>query len=477
RRVRFAAQGYAVYPCFYFPLSFVFRQVCVMNCWKPSTLAPVMSALLFCSACSRPAAPTSAPAPGTSEAAAGSGTAPAVQPKAAPQAGPAATAASADVQAARARLDAMPRATYAPKTGDLLTEISIGDCSPVTAEDVALFGRLTDLKKLQLINFRALNDEPAGQLLGLSQLTSLSLTNSVITDAAVERVIKSLPNLVELDLSSNTNMSSGVMKILGEQPRLQRLSLVQNKINDIGAQRLAKFPDLKSLDLRGNMEAGDMALEVLAGLSKLNSLKHRSTAVTDAGLESLSACPALDSLLIQDFAITDQSGPHLAKLPKLTQLEIFRCQGFGSQGVLALKGTGLTRLTLRDLPNVYDQGLEVFDELPKLKRLFLHELSSVGDAGLSHLAKLEALEQLDIWVVPQLTDATIDVIAQLPNLKTLSIRSTGVTDACIDKLLALKSVQSLTFKENGAVSDAARDRLKTRQWGKLDLGGGPASEE
>jgi Leucine-rich repeat (LRR) protein len=299
----------------------------------------------------------------------------------------------------------------------------------------------------------------------------------VITDATVEQVIKSLPNLVELDLSSNTNMSSGVMKILGEQPRLQRLSLVQNKINDIGAQRLAKFPDLKSLDLRGNMEAGDMALEVLAGLTKLNSLKHRSTAVTDSGLESLSACPALDSLLIQDFAITDQSGPHLAKLPKLTQLEIFRCQGFGSQGVLALKGTGLTRLTLRDLPNVYDQGLEVFDELPKLKRLFLHELSSVGDGGLSHLAKLEALEQLDIWVVPQLTDATIDVIAQLPNLKTLSIRSTGVTDACIDKLLALKSVQSLTFKENGAVTDAARDRLKTRQWGKLDLGGGPTSEE
>jgi Leucine-rich repeat (LRR) protein len=272
-------------------------------------------------------------------------------------------------------------------------------------------------------------------------------------------------------------MSSGVMKILSEQPQLQRLSLVQNKINDIGAQRLAKFADLKSLDLRGNMEAGDMALEVIGGLSKLSGLKHRSTAVTDAGLEALSANPSLDSLLIQDFAITDQSGPHLAKLPKLTQLEVFRCQGFGSQGVLALKGTGLTRLTLRDLPNVYDQALEVLDDLPKLKRLYLHELTSISDAGLSHLAKLQSLEQLDLWVVPQMSDATIDVIATLPNLKTLSIRSTGVTDACIDKLLALKSVQSLTFKDNGAVSEEARQKLTTRKWAKLDLGGGPTAEE
>jgi hypothetical protein len=76
-----------------------------------------------------------------------------------------------------------------------------------------------------------------------------------------------------------------------------------------------------------------------------------------------------------------------------------------------------------------------------------------------------------------MTDATIDVIATLPNLKTLSIRSTGVSNACIDKLLALKSVQTLTFKDNGAVSEAARQKLASRKWTKLDLGGGPTSEE
>jgi hypothetical protein len=224
------------------------------------------------------------------------------------------------------------------------------------------------------------------------------------------------------------------------------------------------------------MEAGDLALDVVADLPKLTAFKHRSTAVSDSGLESLARNQTLESLLIQDFVITDQSGPHRAKLGKLSQLEIFRCQGFGSDGVLALKGLGLTRLTLRDLPNVDDRAMEVFDDLPKLRRLYLHELASVGDSGLAHLAGLKSLELLDIWSVPQMTDATVDVIVTLPNLKELSLRATGVTDAAVDKLLAMPSLQSLTFKENGSVTDDGLKKLSTKKWAKLDLGTAADSE-
>src|SRR5439155_8749668 len=159
-------------------------------------------------------------------------------------------------------------------------------------------------------------------LSGLKRLTSLALTNSVINDSAVEMIVKSFPNLIELDLSSNTNMTNGVVKILSELGKLQRLTLMQNQVNDIGARRLEKLKELRTLDLRGNMEAGDMALEVIAELPKLTGLKHRSTAVTDSGLEYLSRNQTLESLLMQDFGITDQSGPQLAKLGKLTQLEV-----------------------------------------------------------------------------------------------------------------------------------------------------------
>lgn len=388
------------------------------------------------------------------------------------------TANADDVKAAKARLDALgASAKYSLQLGDLLTEIVIQDGSNLTEDDFALIGKLSDLQKLQFFNCRTMNDEMAAMLSGLKGLKSLSLTNSVINDTTVEMIVKSFPNLTELDLSSNTNMTNGVVKILSELGTLQRLTLVQNQVNDIGARRLEKLKELRTLDLRGNMEAGDMALEVVADLPKLTGFKHRSTAVTDSGLEYLSRNQTLDSLLMQDFMVTDQSGTHLAKLAKLTQLEVFRCQGFGTDGVLALKGMNLTRLTLRDLPNVDDRAMEVFDDLPKLRRLYLHELSSVGDSGLVHLAALKSLELLDIWTAPQMTDSTVDVIATLPNLKELSIRATGVTDAIIDKLLGMSRLQSLTLKENGSVTAAGLKKLATRKWSKLDLGAPNASEE
>ena len=376
-----------------------------------------------------------------------------------------------DVGAAKGRLDALgSRTKYSPKAGDLLTEIIIQDGSNLTAADLALIGRLSDLEKLQIFNCRTLNDEMAATLAGLKSLKSLALTNTVINDVTVEMIVKSFPNLIDLDLSSNTNMTNGVVKIVSGMSQLQRLTLVQNQVNDIGAQRLSKLQELRSLDLRGNMEAGDMALEVVAALPKLTGLKHRSTAVTDSGLEYLSHNQTLESLLMQDFAVTDQSGPHLAKLGKLSQLEIFRCQQFGTEGVLALKGMGLTRLTLRDLPNIDDRAMEVFDDLPKLKRLYLHEIASVSDSGLKYLAAQKSLELLDIWTVPQMTDATVDVIATLPALKELSIRATGITDASIEKLLAMPSLQTLTLKENGSVTADGLKKLAAKKWLKLDLG-------
>lgn len=388
-----------------------------------------------------------------------------------------ATANADDVKAAKTRIAALgSRSKYAPTDGDLLTEIVIQDGSNLTAEDLALFGKLSDLEKLQIFNCRTLNDEMVATLSGLKGLTSLALTNSVINDPTVELIVKSFPNLVELDLSSNTNMTNGVVKIVSELSKLQRLTLVQNQVNDIGAQRLSKLQELRALDLRGNMEAGDMALEVVADLPKLAAFKHRSTAVTDSGMEYLSKNQTLESLLLQDFVITDQSGPHLAKLAKLSQLEVFRCQGFGSDGVLALKGMGLTRLTLRDLPNVDDRGMEVFDELPQLRRLYLHELASVGDSGLKHLAALKSLELLDIWTVPQMTDATVDVIAGLPKLKELSLRATGVTDSTIEKLLKMPNLQSLTFKENGSVTAEGLKKLAAKKWAKLDFGSSGGSD-
>lgn len=387
------------------------------------------------------------------------------------------TASAEDVAAAKSLLDGLgANAKYKLSPGGVLTEIVIQDGSVLAAENIALFGKLADLEKLQVYNFRDLNDEMASQLAGLKDLTTLALTNSVINDPTVEMIAKSFPKLTDLDLSSNTNLTNGVLKVICDISGLERLTLVQNRFNDLGTSHLSKLQNLRALDLRGNMEAGDMTMEAIAGLPKLTSLKHRSTAVSDFGVEYLAASKTLDSLLMQDFAVTGQAGQHVAKLEKLTQLEVFRCQGFSSDGVLALKGMKLSRLTLRDLPAIDDSAMDVFTDLPELKRLYLHELASVGDSGLANLAALKSLELLDIWTVPQMTDATVEVIAALPNIKDLSIRTTDVTDAAVDKLLAMPNLQSLTFKENGNVTAEGLKKLAGKKWAKLDIGSAEAGQ-
>ena len=379
-----------------------------------------------------------------------------------------ATAEAQDVDAAKTLLDGLDSsAKYTLLPGGVMTEVLIPDGSGLSADNIALLGKLADLEKLQILNCRALNDEMASQLAGLKNLTALALTNSVIGDPTVEMIVKSFPNLTELDLSSNTNMTFGVLKVICELSKLERLSLVQNRFSDLGTSRLSKLENLRVLDFRGNMEVGNMTMEVLGQLPKLAALKHRSTTVTDMGMEYLAESKTLSALLMQDFGVTSQAGQQIAKLQNLTQLEVFRCQGFGSDGVLALKGMRLSRLTLRDLPMVDDQAMEVFAELPELKRLYLHEIDSISDEGLKHLEALKSLEVLDIWSVSQMTDATVDVIATLPNLKELSIRTTGVTDAAVDKLLSMPNLQSLTFKDNGMVTAEGLKKLSSKKWAKL----------
>ena len=228
-----------------------------------------------------------------------------------------ARAAAADVASAKARLAALgSEAKHKVDDAGRLTEISIEDGADISADDVALFGRLLDLRSLKILNCRALNDAMVKQLAGLSGLDTLALTNSAITDEGVATLVQAFPSLVELDLSSNTNMTGAALKLIASLTKLERLTLLQNRFNDLNTRRLARLPELKSLDLRGNMEAGDMTLEVIGKLPKLTGLKHRSSAVTDDGLAGLAESGTLQMSITSssraDARCRSPSSPRLA---------------------------------------------------------------------------------------------------------------------------------------------------------------------
>lgn len=339
-----------------------------------------------------------------------------------------------------------------------------------------LFGEQPDLEVLQVSNFRELNDAMVAGLKELKKLKNLSIVNSGITDAAVKTIAESFPSLVSLDLSKNTILTDESLKSIAALKNLETLSINYCGFGEFGMMDVASLPKLKSLDIRANMTVGNTGLDFLSKVPTLKVLKHRSPAVDDYGLETLTAASNLEALLMQDFNVTDAAGASLKKFEKLKELEIFRCQGFGSTGLLELKGMPLTRLTLRDLPSVDDSGMEVFRELPTLKRLYLNELPSVTDAGLTSLLFLKELEVLDIWEVG-ITDKSLETITKLPNVKDISIRSTNISDAAVDSLLSMPKLESLTLKDNVSLTDVGKRRLQSKGYKKLDFGLATPSEE
>ncbi len=344
------------------------------------------------------------------------------------------------------------------------------DTSDLDAASFDLFAKQPDLEKLLISNYRELSDSMLEQLAPLKNLKSIRALNSSITDDGVRAIVRQFPNLRELDLSSNTLLTGEVMQEIAKLNDLETLTIRYCRFDDFSMLDIAKMPKLKSIDVRANMEVSNTGLGYLAELPMLSSFMHMSSAIDDHGLEALSVAKNMESLHMQDFAISNQAGEYLKRFEKLNNLVVFRCNNFGSEGVLALKGLPLNRLTLRGLPSLDDTGTAVFRDLPQLKRLYLQELPSVSDAGMMNLVGLKDLEVLDIWMIP-LTDKSMETISKLTNLRELSIRTTNLTDAAVDQILALPKLQRLTFKDNAKVTEEGKKKLRdSKKFRTLDLG-------
>ena len=337
-----------------------------------------------------------------------------------------------------------------------------------TEDELVEIAKQTDLESLRLLRARNMNDSMVESLKGLTQLKTLAITNSGITDAAVKTIAESFPNLVELDLSSNAKLTDKSLTEIAKLKKLQRFSAVLCDFGEFGMLDISKIKTLTVLDIRGNVTIGNTGLDFIATLPKLRVFKHRSQAVDDMGLEVLLQAKNLETLEIQDFSISDQSGESLRQFEKLTFLSVFRCPGFGSEGVLALKEMKLTRLILRGLPSFRDDGMEALKEMTSLRNLLLRELDSVTDEGMKNLAGLTNLEVLFVSDMA-ITDQTVEVIAKLPNIKDLTIQSTAISDAAVEMILSMPKLERLTLRNNSEVTETGKRKLDTKKFKYLNI--------
>lgn len=116
----------------------------------------------------------------------------------------------------------------------------------------------------------------------------VNLDGVKVTDAGLKSLmphLKKLPYLIQLSLN-NTQITDAALERLGELTQLQFLSLAVNHITDAGLIHIERLTQLKELTLV-NTRITDAGLEHLKGLSNLQFICLWQTQVTDEGVRKL----------------------------------------------------------------------------------------------------------------------------------------------------------------------------------------------
>lgn len=164
-------------------------------------------------------------------------------------------------------------------------------CWPRSADDVAALARLETLARLDLGLAEAQGEQPP-------------------LDAAMLRGVAKLASLRELRLDYRTELEPAWLQALESLPLLEAISLRCVAVDDAAAQRLARLPSLRRIDLAFDAALGDAGLAALAAMPQLRELSLQScSGVTGEGLRVLGRARALTSL-----DLTFAAGPQTTAL-------------------------------------------------------------------------------------------------------------------------------------------------------------------
>ena len=354
-------------------------------------------------------------------------------------------AAKEDIDKAKARVAELRGSVKTAKNG-AITGLTI-ESADATVEDMALFGKLLDLESISFLgaNF---NDEYLAQFKDLKKLTSITVQNSGITGASLE-TFAAYPELKSLDIRRDLQLENKDLKVLVSAPKLENLALYYNGFSNFAVKNVQTSQTIKSLDLRGCQNVDDGCCRYLIEMPALEEVYFRFL-ISDDGIEKLSAAPKLKFIELQDCAVTNACAESLVKFPALTGLRVFRSKSFDDGGVQGLAGIKLERLELRDL-NVSNDGVLALKDMSTLRNVELSELGSVDSEALKTvLGSWKNLESLWLFSMATNDDVVKTIVASEPNLKNLTLRASvgELSDSTLEELTKLQNLESLDLREN-----------------------------
>lgn len=188
--------------------------------------------------------------------------------------------------------------------------------SDITDNDLAMLADIRSLNCLKIFDVIEFEDRHLPPLRALSNLTSLMLEDTQVTDYGMEIIgqWKRLRLLaVYTDKQSRRITDRGLAAISG-LTELEDLCLRGMHITDAASHYLRCFPHLEQLDLSAT-EITDAALADISQLKKLRELSLSDTRVTNEGMKSIAKLTHLKSLSLCNTAVSDEGMAHLRSLP------------------------------------------------------------------------------------------------------------------------------------------------------------------
>lgn len=225
-----------------------------------------------------------------------------------------------------------------------------------------------------------------------------------------------LPRSLRILELAHTPFGDREARVLAALPELRMLGLAETAVSDL--ESLRPLRNLTALDLAGTRMQG---LRVLTSLVKLRGLRLGRTRLDAEAATALSSLPCLESLAVHDAAVVGGALAHLAELPGLRQLSLYRCELAGAQlGAL---------------------GLSLLEELDLTRCRLGPDRSSLGQLGNLRLLRLSK------------SDLELGDLEQLRRLQDLEVLGLGFVDLPREALEALQAAMpgvtvELAFRED-----------------------------
>ncbi len=297
-----------------------------------------------------------------------------------------------------------------------LQSLSIPRSAP-TEDDLEHLKGLKKLKFLQL-QLATLSNAAVKKISEFPALEQIRCAKTRVSDADLVH-LANLKTLKAIDLSDNTGVSikgitelakcpklsflkvygpainDEVLKVVGTMKSLTVLGLNDTAVTDVGLKEL-KGLDLKEIHLLRTL-ISDESLKLISEMPNVVSLNLRDTRLTDEGIEYLTKLDKLQKLNLSECnspGITDASGPILARMKNLTQLNLWSTK-FSDKGLASVvELTKLTSLNL-DNTNMTNEGIKLLEKMPQLTWLHLGDAMITDEVG-GVLKGLKNLTYLDL---------------------------------------------------------------------------------